>query len=579
VRRHVLALAAIVLAGTIAYGALGTLLRGPSVFADELIYMDATRSVSEGHRPVERDRPYGRGLLYPVLGAPVVALAPNQLAAYRALRVFNAFLFALTAIPAYLLARRFVGRWWSVLVALLSVAVPSAVYTGMVLTESAAYLTGTLALLALVAAVERPTGRRQLLALGAVALAALARPQLVALVVALPVGFVARWGRGALRQLWPTAAAAGAVVVLGALAFATGRASLRDYRDVFTSYDVVDVARWSWYTLGDLALYLALVPLIAAPAAISLLWRRGSPADRAFVALFAAVNVVTIVLVAAFSSASFGGDRLHDRYLFYVVPLWLVLFAAWLERGAPASWRALALGTAFTAALVATIPQRLLLRDTNLQFDAVASALWARVRAVDPGRPGLLSALLVLTVLLALVAIVLARRHAVLLLLPLAVVFVLNAVFVWESRRRDADLRVFANNRPSTWSWVDRAVPDGARVTNVFVDSGRCEPVNHGAFRWTEFFNGSIAPVIRLGVPAGITTDGRSARITTGRVIRTLDGEPVRAQYVVAPPGLSLRGRVIARGTLSNLALWHVGGIVRTRNAHSNAQAVVIACA
>jgi hypothetical protein len=152
-------------------------------------------------------------------------------------------------------------------------------------------------------------------------------------------------------------------------------------------------------------------------------------------------------------------------------------------------------------------------------------------------------------------------------------------VFVWESRRRDADLRVFANNRPSTWSWVDRAVPDGARVTNVFVDSGRCEPVNHGAFRWTEFFNGSIAPVIRLGVPAGITTDGRSARITTGRVIRTLDGEPVRAQYVVAPPGLSLRGRVIARGTLSNLALWHVGGIVRTRNAQSNAQAVVIACA
>jgi hypothetical protein len=570
--------AAIVLAGTIAYGALGTVLRGPSVFADELIYMDATRSVSDGHRPMERDQTYGRGLLYPVLAAPIVALAPNQLDAYRALRVFNALLFALTAIPAYLLARRYVGGTWSLLVALLSVAVPSAIYTGMVLTESAAYLTGTLALLAIVAAIEQPTGRRQLLALGAVALAALARPQLVALVVAMPVGFLARWGRGALRRLWPTAAAAGAVVALVALAFATGHASLRDYRDVFTSYDVVDVVRWSWYTLGDLALYLAFVPLIAAPAALRLLWRRGTPADRAFASVVVSVTLVTVVLVAAFSSASFGGDRLHDRYLFYVVPLWLVLFAAWLERGAPASWAELGAGTALTAILVATIPGRLLLRDTNLQFDAVATTVWARVRAVDSARPEVLRILLVAAVLLGLGAIVLARRRAALLLVPLALVFILNAVFVWESRQRDADLHVFANDKPSTWSWVDRAVPDGARVTDVFVDSGRCSPINTGAFRWTEFFNASIAPVIKLGVPANVVTDGRPARIGADGVVRTLQGEPVRAQYVVAPPGLELDGEVVAHGALARVALWRVQGAVRVRNTHSNAGAVAVAC-
>ena len=76
--KRALALAAIVVAGTVTYGELGGLLKGPSVFADELIYMDATRSIADGHRPMERDQPYGRGLLFPVAAAPRVALAPNQ---------------------------------------------------------------------------------------------------------------------------------------------------------------------------------------------------------------------------------------------------------------------------------------------------------------------------------------------------------------------------------------------------------------------------------------------------------------------------------------------------------------------
>jgi hypothetical protein len=138
-----LALAAIVVAGTVTYGSLGGLLKGPSVFADELIYMDATRSVADGHRPMERDQTYGRGLLFPVVAAPVVAVSPNQLDAYRALQWFNAFLFSLAAIPAFFLARRMLGPGWSLAVAALTVAAPSAVYSGMILTEAAAYVTGT----------------------------------------------------------------------------------------------------------------------------------------------------------------------------------------------------------------------------------------------------------------------------------------------------------------------------------------------------------------------------------------------------------------------------------------------------
>jgi hypothetical protein len=480
-------------------------------------------------------------------------------------------------------------------VAGLAAAVPSAVYAGMILTEAAAYATGTLALLALLRVIERPTARRQVAALGAVALAALARPQLVALGAALPVGLALRWWllpalsrprlSTALRRLWPTAAAVGFVVLVGAAALASGHASLRDYRDVFTTYDVVDVARWSWYTLGDLGLYVAIVPLVAAPAALADLWRRGrvgSVQDASFLGLFLTVNVVTILLVAAFSSATFGGERLHDRYLFYVVPLWLVLFALWLVRGAPASWRSLALGSALTVALLATIPQNLLLRDTNLQFDAVATAVWSRIRATDASRPGVLRLLLVIAVFVALGAIVAARRSSPglrsILLVPIALVFVVNGVFVWESRAHDADLRVFADNRPATWSWVDRAVPDDVEVTDVFVESGRCRPVNIGAFRMTEFFNKTITPVLRVGVPADITTDGRSVRIGGDGIVRRLDGKKITAEYAVLPPGVAVDGHVIAQGTLANLRLWKVGGTLRFPFAKSNAAAVASAC-
>lgn len=586
-----LALVAIVVTGTVMYGSLGGLLQGPSVFADELVYMDATRSVAHGQRPMERDQTYGRGLLFPVAGASVMALSPNQVDAYRALQWLNGLLFSLTAIPAFFLARRLLGTGWSLVVAALAVAVPSAVYAGMILTEAAAYVTGTLALLALLQVVERPTARRQVVALGAVAMAALARPQLVALGVALPIGLLLRWWllpqasrpavTSALRRLWPTLAAVGFVAVAGGGALVSGHVSLRDYRDVFTTYDVVGVARWSWYTLGDLGLYLAILPLVAAPAALADLLRRGragSARDAAFLGVFASVNVVTILLVAAFSSASFGGERLHDRYVFYVVPLWLVLFAVWLVRGAPSSWRTLAVGTVLAASSFVTLPQQLLLRDTNIQFDAVATALWSRVREVDASRPNALRVLLVLAALVALGALVAGRRSPSALLAPIAVVFVLNAVFVWQSRVRDADLHVFADDRPSTWSWVDKAVPGDARVTDVVIESGPCERVNVGAFRWTEFFNARITPVLRIGVPADVTTDGRSVRIGTDGVVRGLEGEPITAFYAVLPPGVGLKGTVIAHGTLANLQLWKVGGTLRFADASSNADAVAAAC-
>ncbi len=581
------ALAAIVVAGTLTYGALGAHLRGPSVFADELIYMDATRAVAAGHRPVERDRSYGRGPLYPVVAAPVFALAADDRDAYRALKWFNAFLFALAAVPVYFLARRLLGTRWSVGVAGLSVAIPSALYSGMVLTESIAYLTSSLALLAVALALERPTARRQLVALGAVAVAALARPQLAVLEVAFPLGLGVRWlmlpagsrpTLGVVRRLWPTAAAVGGLAVLAVAALASGHANLKDYNDVFTSYEPLSVAKWSWYTLAGLALYLAVVPVAAAPAAVLHLWRRGSARDGAFLGLFLSASVLTILVVAAFSSASFGFQRLHDRYLFYVVPLWLVLFASWLERGARSSLTALAAGGALVLALLATLPTHLLERDGAVQFDAVATALWARIRDLDPARPGVFRLVLLLAALAGIAALLVPGRLRPALLAPLLLVFACNAAIVWDARAADADRNVYENDRASTWSWVDHAVPDDHAVTAIYAESA-CWFATRDAFRWTEFFSERIGPVIRLGLPAppGVVTDGTNGEVAGDGTVRVA-GSVLRPGYVVTSPGLQVRGRPVAHGTLAGLRLWRVDGPLRMRGVRSNAEAVAVPC-
>ena len=64
---------------------------------------------------------------------------------------------SLAAVPAYLLARRVVGQWPALLAALLTVAVPSMVYTATVMTENAYYPVFLLAALVLVLLLERPS--------------------------------------------------------------------------------------------------------------------------------------------------------------------------------------------------------------------------------------------------------------------------------------------------------------------------------------------------------------------------------------------------------------------------------------
>jgi hypothetical protein len=73
-------------------------------------------------------------------------------------------------------------------------------------------------------------------------------------------------------------------------------------------------------------------------------------------------------------------------------------------------------------------------------------------------------------------------------------------------------------------------------------------------------------------------TDGEDVRIGADGIVRTRGGRALRPDYVVAPPGLELRGRSLARGTLAGLRLWRTEVPLRVANGRSNAGAIAVAC-
>ena len=188
----------------------------PWVLPDELVYSDLARSIAAGGRPAVRGVPvFGWGEVYPTFVAPVWALVDDRYVAYHAALVVGAVLMSLAAVPAYLLARLFVSRTPSLLVAALTVLVPSLSYTGALLTENAFYPLFVLALYAICRAVRRPTAGAQAFALVALGLVVFTRIQGAALLLGYAGAILAYAATGSpararayLRRFWPTAAVA-----------------------------------------------------------------------------------------------------------------------------------------------------------------------------------------------------------------------------------------------------------------------------------------------------------------------------------------------------------------------------------
>ena len=357
------------LTGIVVVSVLGRLwlvhkMPGPYIFVDELIYSELAKSlVDTGSFAVRGVPVHGYSILYPALIAPAYWLFDALPNAYAAAKATNAIAMSLAAVPAWLLARRVMGRLLALLAAVIAIAVPSMAYTATIVTENLFYPVALLFVWALVLVLERPSLRRTAL-LGVVLVAAVAtRSQALGFVAAAVLApfllALLRWDARVLRPFLPlVGGAVGLVVVVLAGQLLRG-GSISDLLGAYSvvgegGYDVGQVLRfWLWH-VEVVTLYVCVIPVVAL---VVLLFqaRRLAPALQAHLAATLAIVATSTLVVAAFASR-FASDRVQDRYLFFLAPLLAIVLLAWVELGAPRPVLALGVGAVLAVGLVTAFP-------------------------------------------------------------------------------------------------------------------------------------------------------------------------------------------------------------------------------
>jgi glycosyltransferase involved in cell wall biosynthesis len=541
----------------------------PWIMVDELIYSELAKSFANSGHFLIRDVHHGAyGVIYPVLIAPAWKLFGSVADAYATAKTIGSVLMSLTAIPAYFLARRFLPAVPSLLVALLTVAVPSMMYTGTLMTETVFYPLFVCVALMLVLTLERPTIQRQLVLLGTCLLAFLTRSQAIFLVPAIATApLLLMWlDRRRLRMLAGFKVlygvlGAGIVSVL-AVQIARGRSPL----DVLGSYSVTghatyhvdQVLKWLLFHISELDLYLGIAPF----AALLLLTFLGRSLDRPLRIFLAAALPLTAWLtleVAAFASAL--SPRVEERNLFYVAPLFFVALLAWIERGLPRP-RVAAVAAVLAAALPGALPYHTLIAPSAESDTLALMPLWWLQETVV-GLDTISVVVVAVAAVIALVFLLVSPRYA--LVLP-AVVLLWFAFATERIERFDHGFpkasvgALYQGITAPKRDWVDAAVGRNADV--AFVYSGN-DPTQQPLTLWeNEFYNRSIGPVYDLRQPSmgGLPETRLTQR---GDGVLLANGAPVRHAYVLTEESVPLAGQVVARDQLRGMVVRRTDGPMR----------------
>jgi dolichyl-phosphate-mannose-protein mannosyltransferase len=447
----------------------------PWILPDELIYAELGKSLYEsGELAVLGEPVRFYGLVTPALAGLPLSL-DDVSDGYRLLKVLQALVMSLAAVPVYLWARTLATPVWALAAAVLTLAIPDLAYSGLIMTEVAFYPAVVLAAWAMAEALVRPTLGRQALVVGAILLAAATRLQAVVLIPAFLLALLVHlaWERRLRRSLryWPAAAAFGiAVAAWTVVRLREGPAAelLGAYRAAAeVDYGVRDALRFVLYHAGDVVLFTGLIPVCA--VVLLALARDRSERVRAYVVVTAAVSVTMTVLVAVFASRHVG--HLAERNLFALAPLFFVGLAAWLSRGAPRPRRATpAVALAALALLVALPVADLVSVATIVDGFTLIPLYRLAVRAPDVD----LDLVVTIAGSVAAAAFVLVpRRHV--WLLPAALALGFGAASVSASRVVAARATL---GQPGSVganpSWVDRA---GAEDTAyLYTGDGLLEP-------------------------------------------------------------------------------------------------------
>jgi hypothetical protein len=160
-------------------------------------------------------------------------------------------------------------------------------------------------------------------------------------------------------------------------------------------------------------------------------------------------------------------------------------------------------------------------------------------------------------------AVAVPRRFWPVLPVVVAAGLMLSSGLAWE---READVpAAFSVADTGGRTWVDDALPQGARVTKLYVSPPACpytEQTRHALFL-TELFNTSVDRVAAIGdsLSDGLAVD--RVDVGAGGRLVLAGGAPFAAEYVVTQPQIRLDAPRVATGTGEDLVLWRTDGPVR----------------
>ncbi|CAN5334061.1 hypothetical protein BH18ACT12_BH18ACT12_04360 [soil metagenome] len=485
---------------------------------DELLYERLAISIVHLGSPL----PYIHGelignvnQLYPLLLAPLFheTLVPSAL---HDAHVLNAFVMSSASIPAFLLARRVTqSPPLSYFVAALSVLIPWIALSSFLMTEVVAYPVFLWTVLALQHAAVAPRARNDVLLVFALIVATLARTQFAVLLVVLPLALlihhfafaradsIAGRLRATVRELVSAhrelAVAYVVLIVVGVALLAAGRLSsaLGTY-SVTAEGDLLPegMGRSLLEHLAPIGLGMGVLPFILGVAWLltSLVGSR-SREQQAFASI-ATVTIAVLLLEVTSYDLRFGQGRLHDRYLFYVVPLVLIAFAAMLRDWRWSRWT-LFVSTGLLAMAFAVVP---VVRYPKFNVDSPVAVLNDTLLDLTGSVQGAQLLLAFLAIGAALMFFLAAaflrhRQLAVLLLATAALTMPVQAGLAFN-RLLNVD---GTSGRPITldqgvvFDWIDRKLGPSAKVTMVpypFLYGNYWENV---AYWWNvEFWNASV---------------------------------------------------------------------------------------
>ncbi len=548
--------------------ALGREMLAPFIFVDELIYSELAKSLADGGGYAVRDIPIsGYSLLYPALVAPAWALLADGVTAYEGAKAIGAVVMSTVAIPAYLLAARISTRRVALLAAATAVAIPSMAYSATMTTESLFYPVASLLAFGVVRWVDRPTAGRLAAVVALLAVALATRSQALGFVPAIataPLVAVALRGRVAGLRAYAPLWVGLAIVAVGVVVLQSARG--RSPLDLLGNYSVVGertyhpvaiLRGWAWH-LELLTVYLLLVPV----AVLAILVARARRLPGALVAHLAVTLTFTFwstLVVGAFSS-QFASDRAQDRYLFFLVPLFVACVAAWVTLGAPRPRPVTPLAAAVVLAVAAAFPYARFATEPAKSDALMLIPIWAGEEHLIAGS----YRLTVAAVGLALVGVLLfipARRAIAVPLLLIAVFCVLSKP-VWTS---DKGLRfagegaLFQGIRGVDRTWIDDAVGSGANVVALWTEYPDRYTINQA-----EFFNRSLGRVFYTHAPTPGGVGETLVIAGADGVFRDDDGEPVRAEYALLDQTVIPDGDVVARDPKLGTTLWRLSGPLST---------------